>query len=156
MIPPRLRLILAAVLFAGWIGWLAYLAVTTTHPVVLSRPQFLVAGLDVIAELKADGDHPDPHIRRVHVLWPRDRKDQVPRELDLANLKELTSANGWQGPGAYLLPLVKMKGSDEYRVAVIPPSPGYSSDRSPPLRIYPDTTETRSQEQRIRSGKWEQ
>jgi len=41
-------------LFLAWISWLAYLAATTTHPLVLSRPQFLVTDLDVIAEVGGD------------------------------------------------------------------------------------------------------
>ncbi len=40
------RLILAAALFVAWIGMLAILAATTTRPVVLSRPQFLVSDFD--------------------------------------------------------------------------------------------------------------
>ena len=47
-------LAVAAGLFAAWIGYLFYLALTAGHPpVVLSRPQFLVADLWVIAEVDA-------------------------------------------------------------------------------------------------------
>src|SRR5262245_4359892 len=45
------RLTLAGGLFAVWIAYLAYLAATTTHHTVLSRPQFLVADLYVVADL---------------------------------------------------------------------------------------------------------
>jgi hypothetical protein len=45
------RLAVSAVLFVGWISYLAYLAATTTEPMVLSRPQFLVADLYVIADV---------------------------------------------------------------------------------------------------------
>ena len=45
------RLAVSAILFAGWIGYLAFLAATTTEPTVLSRPQFLAADLYVVAEL---------------------------------------------------------------------------------------------------------
>ena len=37
----RVRLLLAAVLFFGWLGWLAYLAYFKTHPVVVSRSQVM-------------------------------------------------------------------------------------------------------------------
>ena len=37
------RLAVAAALFAGWVGWLTYLAATASRPVVLSRPQVLAA-----------------------------------------------------------------------------------------------------------------
>jgi hypothetical protein len=55
--PSRLRLLIAAGLFTAWIGWLVFLAATTTKPVVLSRPQFLHADAYVIAEL---GHSPSP------------------------------------------------------------------------------------------------
>jgi hypothetical protein len=45
------RLIAATVLFLGWIGYLAFLAATTTEPIILSRSQFLAADLYVIAEV---------------------------------------------------------------------------------------------------------
>ena len=44
--PRRPGLLAAAVvLFTAWIAYLAYLALTASHPVVLSRPQFFVAEL---------------------------------------------------------------------------------------------------------------
>src|SRR5437764_4672079 len=46
-------LLAAAVLLAAWIGYIAYLALTTSHPTVLSRPQFLVADLWVIARVES-------------------------------------------------------------------------------------------------------
>ena len=46
------RLAVAAVLFVGWIGYLGFLVRTTRHPIVLSRPQFLVSQKDVIATYK--------------------------------------------------------------------------------------------------------
>src|SRR5689334_12906238 len=44
----------AAILFAAWIGYLLYLALMTRgqSPIVLSRPQFLVADVWVIADAK--------------------------------------------------------------------------------------------------------
>jgi hypothetical protein len=52
MRPSRVRLVVCALLFLGWISWLVYLSATTTRPVVLSRPQFLAADLYVIADLE--------------------------------------------------------------------------------------------------------
>ena len=47
----RMRLGLAVLLLVLWLGWLLFLVLTTRqeHPVILSRPQFLVSGLDVLA-----------------------------------------------------------------------------------------------------------
>ena len=50
-----LRLALAALLFAGWIGYLAWLAATSTHPIVLARPQFLVADIYAAGETPIEG-----------------------------------------------------------------------------------------------------
>src|SRR5262249_46698022 len=54
--PKMTRLVLAAVLFAAWMGYLGYLVYTlpkpvNNMPVVLSRPQFLVSDLDVIGDI---------------------------------------------------------------------------------------------------------
>ncbi len=172
MTAARVRLLLAALLFCAWIGWLAYLAATTTHPVVLSRPQFLDAKLDVVAEVRrnpkppagADEGSADPVVELVEVLWPGDAPERKLKKLTVANLGEVSAQEGWQGPGRYVLPLDRKKqpdGSVEYEVASVGRSPGYPfgkagiAGRSGPPRIYPATPEALAQEKRIRSGQWE-
>ena len=138
MKPARWRLIVAASLFAGWIGYLAYLAATTRHPVVLSRPQFLISNLDVIAEVEiADGA---PHLTVTKVHWPpQDAAEFEGKAITLTT--DLRDCPGWQGPGTYILPLMRdAKGS--YQVAPIPPSPGYEDHKRP---IYPATSEAQQQ-----------
>jgi len=54
--PAVLRLALTALLFLGWIGYLLYLVLILPigphkEPLVLSRPQFLVSDLDVVARV---------------------------------------------------------------------------------------------------------
>ena len=44
-------LAVSAFLFFAWIGVLTYLALTTSKPVVLSRPQMLASDLDVVAQV---------------------------------------------------------------------------------------------------------
>src|SRR5262245_40293137 len=63
----------AAALFLLWIGWLVYLAATTTHPIVLSRPQLLVAELVVIADVREGSSGPLPEVT-VREILPRGRK----------------------------------------------------------------------------------
>ena len=51
MRPAVVRLLVAALLFAGWLGYLIYLVATTPRtpagaPLVLSRPQILVSDFD--------------------------------------------------------------------------------------------------------------
>jgi hypothetical protein len=138
---PRLTwLIATALMFAGWIGWLAYLAATTTPPIVLSRPQFLVSKADLIADLKDQNGRPSSRIQVRDVHWPaRGHETLLGKTITITNLQE---CQGYAGPGTYILALVP-QGSDEWRVAGIPPSPGYEREAAP--RIYPLTHETSHQ-----------
>ena len=142
--PPRRRvlpLVVTSVLFAGWIGYLAVLAFSTRHPVVLSRPQFLVAGLHVIADL----DNLDDDVRVEEVVWPEGRR--LPERIHVLNLKDC-QGHGWAGPGRYVLALEEF--DHAYQVAPTPPSPGYGAGRAGPPRIYPLTPDTRAQLARVR------
>ena len=135
-----IRLAVAAVLFAGWIGWLVYLAATASRPVVLSRPQVLAADVVVIAEVE------DPK-KPVVVKEVRTPKAPLMKDekLSVAGLDE----SDWKGPGLYILPLSGVAGQPgRYAVAPIPPSPGY--DKSGPPRVYPATEETLTQLRQIR------
>src|SRR5262245_17875891 len=85
----RLRLIVAAALFCAWIGWLAYLALTTTRPVVLSRAQFLASQLDAVATVAADAaGRPDPNVKVERVVWPENEAAKKPEgaSIHVANL----------------------------------------------------------------------
>jgi hypothetical protein len=155
----RLRLGLAVTLFAAWMGWLIYLALAdsrrhspTDGPVkfdrlVLSRPQFMVSSLDVVAHIdKLDG----PVVIK-DVLWPKSDEAKLPgKELPVTNLANCEQS--WAGPGDYIMPLMPdPKGG--YQVAPIPPSPGSPPRQETkdglhaylPVRIYPDRPETRQQ-----------
>jgi hypothetical protein len=153
----KLRLLAAAVLFACWIGWLVYLAAATTGEPVLSRPQFLVSNLYVIAELKADGDHPAAEVVVHQVIWSANPKDRERKDgrLTIANLTDCGAGTGWAGPGDYILPLLKRtdpaKG-DSYLVTPTPRSPGFRPDAQgrSALRIYPATRQALAQAEQIR------
>ena len=150
-----LRLVLASLLFAGWIGWLVYLAKTKSRPVVLSRPQLLVSDLDVIARVDDPGKK--VVVEEVYAWHGKDaplaKGDTV--EVDkLGECRRLPNDDeaaadvppDWKGPGLYILPLRK-KLDGGYEVAPIPASPGFTlSPRDPePRRIYPLTDETLAQ-----------
>jgi hypothetical protein len=141
----KLRLALAVLLFAAWLGWLLYLVLTTatTRQIVLSRPQFLVSSLDVIAQIdQIEGPAPEVTIREV--LWPENQVQKLQRKK--IKVEKLGEARAdWIGPGEYLLPLVQMA-DDGYQVARTPPSPGFHQGGP---RIYPLTEETRGQYQTI-------
>jgi hypothetical protein len=135
-----LRLGIATLLFASWLGFLAYLALTASKPIVLSRPQFLLSQLDVIAQVEESNGTPiTVSVRSVH--WPQDpqAKQLEGKPIHVTNLRDCLE--NWQGSGVYILPLVKM-GAAEYRVAPQPPSPGFPQGRP---RVYPATPETLKQ-----------
>jgi hypothetical protein len=142
----KMRLALAVLLFAAWLGWLSYLVLTTTwtRPVVLSRPQFLESKLDVIAQVdRIDGNGLEIPIREV--LWPLDQAEKLSgKTIQVVNLAE--ARQDWTGPGEYILPLVP-SGEKKYEIAPIPRSPGYPGTGRP--HIYPLTEETRKQYQAI-------
>jgi hypothetical protein len=158
----RWRLGLAAAGFLAWIGWLAYLAATTTHPVVLSRPQFLQADYYVIAEVGEASGHPDPRVAVLQLYSAPKKPGKTLKHILVQNLSQMAKENGWDGPGRYILPLeVKSSGPgpDTFVVARIPRSPGYpsrSTDSPARERIYPDNPETRGQLDKIREGEWEE
>jgi hypothetical protein len=80
------------------------------------------------------------------VLYQAD--DQPPSgEITIVNLGQ---TQGYAGPGAYLIPLVR--NGNKYEVAGYPLDPGYPLSKDPPKRrIYPLTEEVRQQHRQIRS-----
>jgi hypothetical protein len=141
---PRFFLLYTSALFVIWIGCLGYLAVTHGHwkedltERVLSRPQFLISQLDIIAKLDSPNDS---EIGVGKVVNNRTGKDIDPgQQLTIKNLSE---CEGWKGPGEYILPLVKADAEGKtYRVAEVPRSPG---SKTLPPRIYKLTPETSAQ-----------
>jgi hypothetical protein len=149
--PAVLRLIAIALVFVGWMAYLAYLVATrplTSNgtPLVLSRPQILVSEFDVVA--RVDSTDVDATVTIEEVLKPtRDSQLQVGDMIHVTNLADChhlvrsatseTSEADWTGPGLYLLPLFEAdKDRREYRVVKTPRSPGFSLDLP---RIYPAT-----------------
>ena len=126
----KIRLAIAAGLFLAWIGWLAYLVVKTReNPVILARPQFLVADLWVRGHLEGNDNRPDAKIVVREVFWARDKEDQglVEKQVTVQDLDKVGRDLGWAGPGDYLLPLQKSKAgkNSDLRLAPMPPSPGF-------------------------------
>jgi hypothetical protein len=155
MKPTTWRFVLAATLFAAWIGWLVYLVVEmksslppgATRQVVLSRPQFLVSSLDVIADVPTiTADPAEVTVREV--AWPKDKEAQelVGKKIQVSHLPECRE--DWVGPGEYILPLMRL-GEQGYQVVPLPRSPGFPSGRP---RIYPATPHARQQLQEIRKA----
>jgi hypothetical protein len=133
-----LLLLVSALLFAGWMAWLGYLALTTTRPEVLSRPQFLASQLDIIAEVDGDAEHPKATVTVKQVLWKAGEVQNPPAPkatLDIVNLPHVYPADGWTGPGEYLLALTFDPLTSTYRIAPVLHSPGLSRSHDRP-RVY--------------------
>ncbi|MCS6850410.1 MAG: hypothetical protein NZ700_04490 [Gemmataceae bacterium] len=142
------NLLLAAGSFAAWIAYLAYLVVSTYtwrpfhRPIILSRPQFLLSRLDVIADVSEAAGRPEATVQIREVVRSQGGKAPgVGPALRIANLPE---AEGWQGPGAYILPLVP-DGRGGYLVAATPALGIDLRGQGGPPRIYPLTPGTRRQ-----------
>jgi hypothetical protein len=145
MLSAKARLAVAAALFLGWLGWLGYLVSQTREPIVLSRPQFLVSNLHVIATLTGS-DTPDTEVTIKEVAWAGSAADiKAGDRINIPNLKGVGPDQGWRGPGDYILPLMKWK-DGTYRITPVPPSPGYNPSASPgAIRVYPATEAARAQ-----------
>src|SRR5436309_107611 len=97
MKPAVRRLVLAAALFLAWMGWLVYLVASMKSavppgapaPIVLSRPQFLVSSLDVIATVAAINTDPAEVTVR-EVAWPKgeEAKALVGQKIKVSRLPE--------------------------------------------------------------------
>jgi hypothetical protein len=162
---PAVRFALACLLFAGWLGYLIFLAFTSTRPVVLSRPQMLVSQLDVVAKI----DNLDQPVVEVEQVLSVARGVKAPakgQSITVNNLKDCKrvaredeDANDvpldWTGPGLYLLPLDPDKG-DSYKVVVVPSSPGFPVSHrkvtppKPTPRLYPATEDALRQYRQIK------
>ncbi|MCI0459459.1 MAG: hypothetical protein L0Z62_21120 [Gemmataceae bacterium] len=143
----RIRLGIAATLFVAWIGYLLYLTTTLTPAaLVLSRPQFLVSSLDVIARVEGDAGRP-VRVTITEVHWPHTPAAAKLREQQIP-VTNLADCEGWEGDGLYILPLVSA-GQSQYQVVATPASPGYDPRFGRP-HIYPLTHETRQQLDSIR------
>ncbi len=164
------RLIVTAALFAAWLGYLGYLVVCRPHtpgglrgafegrPLTLSRPQFLVSTLDVIAEVSGDKGE---HVVVKEVLFPKSAPVKAGETIHVEDIdrcvplhdplaKQSDPPPDYSGPGEYLLPLqsIGKDGDHRFQVVPTPPSPGFPPSQGVnvgPPRIYPATDEIRAE-----------
>src|SRR5258708_5665638 len=103
MLRRKALLILAAVLFAGWMIYLLQLALTHRVAVVVSRPQLLVTDVIVVAEI----ERPDNDTIQVLEVssHPEAYKGPAPKAGTSIRLKNFAGYDGIQtGIGRYLVP----------------------------------------------------
>jgi hypothetical protein len=163
------RLLVTVVLFAGWLGYLGYLVVCRPHTpdglrgaftgrsLTLSRPQFLVSQLDVVARIEDDKGE---NVVVEEVLFPKDnapvKKGDSIRVTNLDQCRAMPDPidksqppPDFTGPGEYLLAL-QSTGKDNgpsFAVVPTPPSPGFPPQPGSvgPPRLYPYTKELRAE-----------
>jgi hypothetical protein len=139
----RLFLVLALVLAVAWTAWLGYQAATVADPIVVSRPQILVAPVVVEAVVGSEGGGRPLQVVKVYrgqetLGLPAGEVDPVGLEINVPELAD-------EPPGNYLLALQEELNQKGVFVLVpIPESPGFrKGDRTPP--IYLATPSTRFQ-----------
>jgi hypothetical protein len=139
-----IRLALVSALFIGWLGYLGYLVAQRPdgRTMVLSRPQFQVSDLDVVANVRKGSNV----VTVTEVLYPNTAaaRQLAGTEIKVANLADCRPPGDRDQvkpdlavDGEYLLALqLQEPDGKDYRVTATPPSPGF---RSGTPRIYPAT-----------------
>jgi len=139
----RIRLIVAAALFLGWMVWLALAVADKGTVVPLSRAQLAEATVLVTAEVSAVEGKPGTRVKvlmRLSATGPAEGT-----EIDIDNLPKATvPGRNFPGEGIYLLPLVPRDGSG-FGIAGLPRSPGYEAVTPAHPAIYPWSEATQSQ-----------
>ena len=134
----KVRLIVAAILFFGWIGWLGYLAINFSRPVVVSRSQMMLATQIIRVKITIENGVPTQCESQLllGINAQNDRQipsDTVPvediKDALLPNQKPLTES------GTYLVPVRQI--AQSYRVVSPPNSPEREGMRNRPI-VYPD------------------
>ncbi len=145
---PKIRLIIAAVLFALWVSYLGYIAATSTDPgaydKILSRPQFLVSSAYIVGEVTSEEGRPAPSVKVKTVFWDPSGTLKEEESVLVQFHHEMSASQGWFDEGEYILPLTRLQ-DGSYRITPLPPSPGYvPHDIQSPARyrIYPATDNT--------------
>jgi hypothetical protein len=144
----KIRVIVAAVLLAGWITYLGYLAATTSNPVVLSRPQFLASSAVIVGTVESKNGKPDAKVVIEDVKRDASNSLKAGQTIEVRFAPKGETPGGWEGSGSYILALSKGQGG--YSVTKLPPSPGFpgkDGSESPEFmyRIYPQTSDTMQQ-----------
>lgn len=130
---PKLRLGLAAVLFAAWLGWLGYAALAKYRGPVVSHSQAAAATLAVVADVP-DGD--GPRAVEVKEVIAGEKADGP---VVVANLGSVT---GYDGAGTYLLLLEKRAAG--YAVVGQLRSPGYETAGRPAVYRWTPAVEAQA------------
>lgn len=151
----KLRLVVAATLFVGWLVWLGYTAAAKNRGPVVSHVQAAAAAHAVVAELKADAEgKPALEVKVTESLVPGS-----PAAGTVLYVINLADAKGFDGPGEYLLLLtadpaprqIPVNGKDLPMRSLVgmQRSPGYELAGTGGPLIYRMSDSVRSQFQKL-------
>lgn len=146
MTAARIRLIVAAAAFLGWMSWLGSAVLQRGSVPLVSRAQVTGASLVLVANVSVGGDGlPVPTAKVVEVV--SGNGPAVGNEIEVTNLPaaQPPGGAGFSGAGEYLLPLVPNADGKTFRVAGLPRSPGYEASTPERPLIYPWTDDVRKQ-----------
>jgi len=147
---PKARLAVSACLFVGWLLFL-FSVWLRSSTVILSKPQFLVAQIYAVVEVHPAQGKAESELTVEEVLWPSDKTAQqlAHEKIHIADFPATTERQGFQGPGKYLVPLVK----SAENTLMIAPIPRGDNRQAWPRRIYGWTPEVRAQVDEIIASK---
>jgi hypothetical protein len=134
----RLRLILAAALLLGWLGWLAAAVASKGNVQPVSRSQLTAADYWIVAELTPSSDgRPMPTAKVVQKL----RGEIATPTIEVLNLPASAlpvEMDGSRTPAAgnYLL-LLTQDEPNKFRIAGLAASPGYPASTPERPLVYP-------------------
>jgi hypothetical protein len=140
----RIRLILAAVAFLAWLGWLAMAVAQKGKTDIVSRAQLTEATMYVVADVAVDAEGlPIANVKVVKSL--KAPLEGNPSAIDVLNIRKATvPGKSFPGPGIYLIPVVTLSPT-EYLIAGLPRSPGYEATMPDRPAIYPWNEDTQKQ-----------
>lgn len=135
----KFRLILAAICFCSWLGWLAYLSLNYSRTVIVSRSQMMFATHAARARITVENGTPNK-IELLELIRKNPAQDTKAgaEKIDATDLslvllpfqKPLTES------GVYLVPV--KRAADRY-LMVAPPSSLERDGETGRFLIYPDT-----------------
>lgn len=111
----RVRLIVAGILMAGWLGYLGFLALGHSKPIVVSRSQMLYATHFVKADVSLDAEGKPVATVDIQDSFGADRI--ADRTIEIDNIAHVRLPNSKPlSRGSYFLPLNR-QGPGHYRVS---------------------------------------
>lgn len=142
---PRVRLAIAVAAFVAWIGWLAIAVFSNGKVPVVSRAQLTAATCLVVADIALDDQTLPKDSITVSAVVSGDGA-KAGDQITVHNLSKSIAAGRYATPlpGPHLIPLAKAA-DGSWKVAGLPPSPGYQiMDPDRPL-VYPWNEDVKKQ-----------